>query len=234
VKDNLVAELGVSQEAAARILVLANAVEIPPRISAGRIAEIRNQLGCRPGHLVLLAAGRFCTQKNFRDLVPVAGRLREAGCRFRLVVAGEGELRSGFVAKAEESGLASLVTAPGNISDLDEMMQAADVFVMTSLWEGLPLVLLEAMAAGLPVVSYRIPGVEEVVQEQVTGLLAPVGDHHLLAEHLLDLAANEGERLAMGEAGRTRAETEYGFAEYLGTLVGRYEAAIAATPEARP
>ena len=106
-------------------------------------------------------------------------------------------------------------------------MQAADIFVMSSLWEGLPLVLLEAMAAGLPVAAYGIPGIVEVVVDGNTGLVVPVSEPDVLADGLERLAGDAELRQRLGSAGVTRVQTEFGFEEYVEKLSVLYRRAVA-------
>ena len=97
-------------------------------------------------------------------------------------------------------------------------MQTADIFVMSSLWEGLPLVLLEAMAAGLPVVAYGISGIEEVVADGMTGLTVPVGEPEALAGGVEKLAGDNDLCRRMGAAGKDRILAEYSFENYVEKL----------------
>ena len=227
VRTSLIRDLGAGPAAAEKISVVTNAVEIPLPLDAVRREAIRGDLGVGPRQILILAAGRFCEQKNFGDLVTTARRLKERGCSFRLVIAGDGEQRIDLVDRVCRLGLESEVALPGNLTDLDQVMQAADIFVMSSLWEGLPLVLLEAMAAGLPVVAYGIPGIEEVVTAGVTGLTVPVGEVASLADGLEQLAGNDELRRRLGAAGETRIQAEYGFAEYVEKLSELYRRAVA-------
>ena len=224
VKESLVAELGVDQATADRIRVVTNAVAVPAPISAEQVVEIRRNLGCGVDDFFVLAAGRFCEQKNYADLITAAGFLKKAGRAFHLVICGEGEQWPEVKARVEAEGLGTAVTLPGNVTNLDEVMQAADVFVMSSLWEGLPLVLLEAMAAGLPAVAYGIAGIVEVVSDGESGLLVPVGQPEVLAERLADLEQNRGRLPSMARAGKARVEAVFGFSEYMAKLTDIYEA----------
>lgn len=225
VRDSLIAELAVDAAAAERICVATNAVAIPAPITTARRAGIRQGFGCGTNEVLLLAAGRFCEQKNFDDLVEAAALLQEAGTVFRLVIGGDGEQRDDLAARVRERGLADVVLLPGNLTNLGEVMQSADIFVMSSLWEGLPLVLLEAMAAGLPVVAYDIPGIVEVVAEGQSGLLARVGEPQELADGLATLSGDPARRLTMGDAGLEIIRTRFGFPEYMDLLIGQYERA---------
>ena len=225
VRTSLIQDLGAGPAAAEKISVVTNAVEIPLPLESVRREAIRNDLGVDPGQTLILAAGRFCEQKNFGDLVTTAVLLKESGCPFRLVIAGDGEQGTDLADRICRLGLESEVVLPGNLTDLDKVMQAADIFVMSSLWEGLPLVLLEAMAAGLPVVAYGIPGIKEVVADGATGLIVPVGDPASLADGLEQLAGDGELRRRLSAAGETLIQTEYGFAEYVEKLSRLYHRA---------
>jgi glycosyltransferase involved in cell wall biosynthesis len=222
VRTSLVRELKAGPGEAARIAVVTNAVEIPEPISEESKIEIRDGLGV-PGDVpFLLAAGRFSEQKNFRDLVLAAGELRDKGCHFHLLIAGDGEERPELLAMVEERDLSGFVAMPGNLTNLGSVMQAADIFVMSSLWEGLPLVLLEAMAAGLPVAAYGIAGIEEVLGGADEGMTVPVGDTMALGVKLADLLGDNSRREAEGRAGRAKIETDYSFTKLMTHLVDLY------------
>jgi glycosyltransferase involved in cell wall biosynthesis len=225
VRSSLIQDLNAGAEAAARIAVVTNAVEVPPPLSPERRVALRQDAGVQPDQILILAAGRFCEQKNFTDLVTAANLLKESGTPFRLIIAGDGEERSDLMAQVERLGLREDVSLPGNLTNLDQVMQAADVFVMSSLWEGLPLVLLEAMAAGLPVVAYAIEGIAEVVADGVTGLTVPVGDAPALAGELARLAVDKDLRQRMGVAGENRIRADYSFEKYVAELTVLYRQA---------
>lgn len=227
VRTSLIRELGTGPEAAARITVVTNAVVIPEPLDPSRRTALRNELGAGPGQTLVLSAGRFCEQKNFSDLVAAAAKLKKGGTPFRLVVAGDGEQREELTAQVRELGLKDEVFLPGNLTNLDQLMQAADIFVMSSLWEGLPLVLLEAMAAGLPVVAYGIAGVGEVVADGVTGLTVAVGEPGALAGGLEKLAGDDDLRRRMGAAGEDLIRAEYSFDHFVEKLSELYRRAAA-------
>ena len=96
-------------------------------------------------------------------------------------------------------------------NDVPEVMSAADGYVMSSAWEGMPMVLLEAAAAGLPIVATRVGGNHEVVRDETTGFLVPPGDAQALGLAMLRLSRlPEPERRAMGERGRDHIRSHYG------------------------
>lgn len=222
VRDSLIRELSADAHDAARIHVVTNAVPVPAPLDPKRRQQIRDRFGVGEGSAFLLAAGRFTEQKNFGDLVTAAGHLAARDLPFRLVIAGDGEERAALLARIDVEGLGDRVAAPGNLTDLAAVMQAADLFVMSSRWEGLPLVLLEAMAAGLPVVAFAIDGVTELVTDGGTGRLATPGDPAALAEALADLSSDPDRRSELGGAGRALIEERFGFDRLIDQLEELY------------
>jgi glycosyltransferase involved in cell wall biosynthesis len=221
-RTNLGHELGLSAAELERIMVATNAVPEPAPMAGATRDQVRARLGCAPDQTMLLAAGRLTAQKNFADLVKASAILHREAPGFRLVIAGEGEQRQELEQLIKDHGLGAVVHLPGNLTRLDQAMQAADVFVMSSLWEGLPLVLLEAMAAGLPVAAYGIDGIREVVADGESGLLCPSGDTEALARHLATLVADAEKRRKMGAAGREIIRRDYSFRRYMDDLEALY------------
>ncbi len=123
----------------------------------------------------------------------------------RIVIAGDGPLRPRVEATARRVGLADRVTLLGFHDDIPALLRACDIFALPSHWEGLPLAVIEAMMAGLPVVATSVGGLSELVEHGVTGLLVPAGDVRALREALAGLLADEGLRSRMGHAGQRRA-----------------------------
>lgn len=222
VKASLIRDLDAAPEAADRISVVTNGVALPAPISARRRQEIRSELGLADARPLILAAGRCGEQKNFADLVEAAAVLRRTRSDFQLVIAGEGPLLEPLRAQVAERGLEHHVLLPGNLLNLGQVMQAADIFVMSSLWEGLPLVLLEAMAAGLPPVGYAIAGVAEILTREEEGMTVPTGDVAGLAGALDALLADPTRRARMGAAARELVAARFDFATVCDSLQDLY------------
>jgi glycosyltransferase involved in cell wall biosynthesis len=155
-----------------------------------------------PGPLRLLAAGRLHPVKGFDVLLEALARLPGA----TLALVGEGPARAALEGLARERGVAARVRFAGFVDDPGEHFAAADAFVLSSRLEGMPLVLAEAMAAGLPVVATRCSAaVERALGDGAAGVLVPAGDAAALAAALAGLAADPAARSRLGAAGRARA-----------------------------
>ena len=157
------------------------------------------------------------------------GVVRVSGCNLnvnyvRIEASPEGKCIT-WPELVREMDLSSLVAMPGNLTNLGSVMQAADIFVMSSLWEGLPLVLLEALAAGLPVAAYGIPGIEELLGGPDAGVTVPVSDVKALSGKLAELLGDEALRRNRGRSGRALIEREYSFTRLMNQLEGLYAAA---------
>lgn len=163
-----------------------------------------------PGRPVVLFAGRLRTRKGVAVLVEAFSRLRREHPEATLVVAGDGEQRAALEAQVRALGLGGAVRFAGAQprSAMPGWYAAADLFCLPSLYEGFPLAILEAMAAGLPVVATAVSGIPEAVEDGVTGRLVPPEDATALARTLAELAADPEAARRMGEAGRSRVEAE--------------------------
>jgi glycosyltransferase involved in cell wall biosynthesis len=175
---------------------------------AGRVGEreeVRRELGLAPGTFVILQVARLDYLKDHLTAVRTLGRVARQVPDVRLVLVGEGPEGLAIEAQVEQLGLTGQVLFLGLRKDVGRLLQAADLFLLTSVSEGIPLTVIEAMAAGLPVVVTQVGGLPEVVQEGVTGLLAPPGDDAALADRILSLAGRPERRAELGRLGRERS-----------------------------
>ncbi len=211
VRDSIVADLGAAPAEAARIAVIPNGVEIPEPQPAESLAQARARYGILPKDPLVLAAGRLTEQKNFATLLEAVAKLRARGILCRVLIAGDGPLRAYLERRVDELRIDDQVILAGNIDDLNLIMQTADLFVLPSLWEGLPLTLLEAMARGRPCVGSRIKGIAEVIEDGVSGLLVEPGDAAGLAAAVGQLLGDPARRAAFGSAGREIVRRSYDF-----------------------
>jgi glycosyltransferase involved in cell wall biosynthesis len=201
-----------------RSIVIRNAVDVggaPPR-----------ERGSEP-LVQIVSVGRLAAPKDFPTLVTAVARLPEGRAHLRIF--GDGPLRGELEEQTRALGVDGAVEFAGEVPDARPHLENADVFVLSSLSEGMPVSILEAMAAGLPVVASAVPGLEEVVVEGETGFLTPPGDAAALATALGRLVDDPALRNAFGAAGRARAEAHFSlpawrdahFSLYRSLLAGR-------------
>jgi glycosyltransferase involved in cell wall biosynthesis len=181
---------------ARRVIVVRNAVAVAAQPASRRGAVPR-----------LLTIGRMTAQKDHATLMAALGRLARAGHRFTVDVIGDGTLAEPVRESARREGLGDRVAFRGALPH-DDVLRAyagADIFVLSSRWEGCPNVVLEAMAHGLPVVATAVGGVPELVEHEASGLLVPPSNPRALADALARLFGDAELSAAMGRAGRARA-----------------------------
>jgi glycosyltransferase involved in cell wall biosynthesis len=204
VRQALIANEGLP---ARRVEVLYNGIDVDAFAAGGADrAAVRRELGAGPGDLVLVQVARLDYLKDHATAVRTLARVAGAAPQARLWLVGDGPERPGVEARVREFGLGDRVQFLGTRKDVGRLLHAADVFLLTSVSEGIPLTVIEAMAAGLPVVATDVGGLREVVADGATGLLAPAGDDDALAERILRLAGDPEPRRRMGAAGRARAK----------------------------
>ncbi|HEU6453785.1 MAG TPA: glycosyltransferase [Gemmatimonadaceae bacterium] len=203
----------------------------------GQRATLRNELGIAEDELLLVAVGNLYPVKGHAVLLRALGELRRSGVvadvRWRLAIAGRGEEEEKLRALATEEGLAERVTLLGFRSDVPDILAAADLFVMPSLSEGLPLALVEAMAAALPVVVSDVGGVSEVAVAGREAILVPPGDVARLAEGVSTLLSDPAARAALGAAARARAVRDFSVSTMCEAYERLYRGEVAARSSAR-
>ncbi|MFQ5730860.1 MAG: glycosyltransferase [Planctomycetaceae bacterium] len=149
-----------------------------------------SEFGISPHHQTLLFVGRLDAQKGIEVLLDAFGQLAQTQPTLHLLLAGDGPLRATVEEFARQRALESRVHLPGRRGDIPHLMQAADCLVLPSLWEGMPNAVLEAMAAGLPVIATAVEGVSELLVDGETGRVIPRGDAGALVRAVSCLVAN--------------------------------------------
>ncbi len=150
-----------------------------------RALAVRRALGISDDALVVGAVGRLSDQKGHRYLVDAAARILDERPEVRFLVAGDGDRMDSLKTQARDLGIAEQVVFAGHRTDIPDVLGAIDVLAISSLYEGTPLALFEAMAAGKAIISTAVDGCREVLSDGETGLLVPPGDAAALAEGLL-------------------------------------------------
>jgi glycosyltransferase involved in cell wall biosynthesis len=207
--------VGVSSDTARRLeslLGLPDAtVQVIPngrRLARGSGSRVRGELGLSEGQPLVVCVGNLYPVKGHEFLVRALAELVGAGQDQGVVVAIAGRGDEGLAALgalATNLGLGDRVRLLGHRDDVADLLDAADVFAMPSLSEGLPLAILEAMAAGTPILASEVGGIPEAVRNEEEGLLVPPGDPEALARELARLLENADMRRELGERAQRRA-----------------------------
>jgi sugar transferase (PEP-CTERM/EpsH1 system associated) len=201
-----------------RIHTIRNGVDLS-RFGMVSRAAARAQLRLPSDAQLAVTVGRLVPVKDHMGLLDAIGALHRQNVSVTLALAGDGPLLHALVERASALGISNHVHFLGHRTDVEVVLAAADVFVLSSESEGLSNTILEAMASGLPVVATRVGGADELVVEGVSGLLVPPRSSTDLAGALGLLLRDPVRRSAMGTAGRARAEAEFSLAG----MVQRYE-----------
>lgn len=172
-------------------------------------AEVRAGWGLDDSHLVIVQVARLNRLKDHATALRALALLMPEMPQVRLILVGDGEERSVLEALTDELGLRGQVVFTGMQKDVAPLLGGADVFLLSSVSEGIPLTLLEAMAARLPCVSTRVGGIPEVIMDGQTGLLAVPSDARDLAEKLRMVIGDAALRQQFGDAGAARIRDHF-------------------------
>ena len=181
-----------------RISVVHNGIEIPEKRPAGSSCNF-----------TIGACGRLCAVKNFGLFVKMAARAAAGRPHIRFVLAGNGPEKPLLQQLCRRHQLDGLFDLPGHVDDIRSFYKSLDCYVSTSLHEGLPLSVLEAMAAELPVIAPAVGGLVEIIDDGVDGFLIPGHDPDLFAEKCLELLAEPERRTTMGRAARRKVRERF-------------------------
>ncbi len=210
---------------AAKLRVVRNG--IPPRPAGARAAadapRLRARLGIPPTARLVLTAGRLDDQKGHRTLLGAAPAVLRRAPDVHFLWLGRGPLESELRAHIRAHGLEGHVHLLGHRDDAPDLLAAADLFVLPSLFEGLPLAVLEAMRAGLPVVGTRVCGIDEIVRDRHTGRLVPPLDAAALADAILETVQHPHRAARWGAAGQALVAREFSAARMAREMTTVYE-----------
>ncbi len=199
-----------------RVFVVYNGIDESAFKASLSPAAAKEALGLRPDAGVVAIVARLEPQKNHRlflEAAAIAARRRPSA---RFLVVGDGPLRREMEALASSLGVAGGVHFLGNRSDIPDILAATDISVLSSHYEGLANVLLEAMCVGVPVLSTAYPGVDELVTDGQEGFVVPLGDAEALAGRMCDLLESQPLRRRLGDRGKATVGTRFSL-EAMGT-----------------
>jgi len=211
----------------ARVDVIYNAVDFAQATPTESRAAMRASIGVPEDAPVAGVIARLTEQKGHRFLFEAMARRPELA-NVHVVVIGDGDLRQALAAQVASLGLVSRVHFLGARRDLGDLLAAMDVFVMPSLWEGLPLSLVLAMGASLPVVATSVAGIPEVVHDGTTGLLVPACDARALGAALARVFTDAPLRDRLGRAARASVVPRFGVDRYVESIASLYDRLLAA------
>ncbi len=183
-------------------------------VAAGRLAaperdRLRAALGFGPDHQLVAMAARLEERKGHGYLFEAVARVWRRHPALRVLVLGDGPLRGALERRTRELGIEDVVSFLGHRTDIAGVLAAADISVLTSLWEGLPRVLVQSAAAGKPILTFDVEGAWEVVRDGENGFIVPSRDVDALARRLDELLADRDRAAAMGAAGPARVGSEW-------------------------
>lgn len=196
---------------ATRIEAIPNGVDVDAIDAA--VPAIRSEMGCEPDDRVVLCVGRLSAQKAPLDALEAFRLMTEQfpslKLNARLLYIGEGELRADLQRRVDELGLQGSVQLPGWRPDVWRLMKSANSLLLASHWEGLPNVVLEAQAAGLPVVATAVDGTCGLIQDQLTGRLVPRGDTTAMATAMGEILLNNTAASELARNARRQVAEHY-------------------------
>jgi glycosyltransferase involved in cell wall biosynthesis len=155
---------------------------------------------------LVIALGRLVPLKGYHSLISAFGMVHGRHSRARLAIFGEGPERTRLELDIARAGLGNVIRLPGRTDASSSVLSQADVFAMSSRFEGFPMALVEAFSAGIPVVAFDAPGVRDLVADGRSGILVPQGDTKALAEALCDVLADRGLRSRLVEGARAAVD----------------------------
>ena len=187
-----------------RIVLIHNALNMDRRPHAQPRDVVRRSWNAAPDDVVVGTVALFKAQKGLSFLVEAARQASAVNPRLRFVHMGDGPLRDEIARQIETSGLVDRFRLLNRVPDPTTLLSGLDVFALPSLWEGLPIALLEAMGAGLPAVGTAVSGIEEVIEHDRSGLLVPPADASALADAILRLASDRTLRCRLAKGASDR------------------------------
>lgn len=224
VSEEQARRLALAGVPAKRIHVIKNCIRLPEHVRDRQ--EVRSRFGIAGETRWLVAGGRLSPEKNFRGLVEAVRRMAPGFSDFRLSIFGEGPERNSLTDLINRHGLQDRIRLHGFTEDFPGLLAGADVFVLSSLTEGLPVVVLEAMAYGVPAVATDAGGTREIVVDDVSGVLVPLDDPQALADALVRVASDKSLRKRLGRGGFELVNSRFTFERQASQYEDLYDAMI--------
>jgi len=171
--------------------------------------KIKKELGLKETDKIITTIGPFKPQKNTVDFIDMAAQVSGKFPDVKFLVIGDGSLRPQIESKIAAFNLQNKVMLLGWRNDIPELLSITDIFILTSLWEGLPRAIVESMVSGKPVIAYAVDGSKEIVKDNVTGFLIPPKNMEVLCEKTMLLLSDDNLRLKFGMEAQKTVSTEF-------------------------
>lgn len=231
VSDELLGDCLKAGIPADRCCEIENAIDVSAYENLPARDEARRTLNLPSGQFVIGAVGRLSAEKAFDVLIRAVDQLIDSGLPVSLIIAGDGPERSRLEALIRELKREDQIRLTGHVSDPRVVFAALDAFVISSTSEGLPNVLLEAMACGVPVISTAVGGIPKVITDEHDGLLIPSGSEAALVTSLTRLLHNDALRVSLRTAARETIRSRYSFEFRMRKMVALYDELLRRNPQ---
>jgi glycosyltransferase involved in cell wall biosynthesis len=230
VSDDLADACRAARVPASRCHVVYNAIDTDDYARRLPLAEAKREIGAPPTGTLIGAVGRLSPEKGFDLLVRSAVQLRRSGHEVHLWIAGDGDARADLARLIAELGAGDFVRLLGHVADPKLFYEAMDIYALSSIREGLPNVVLEAMAMETPVVATRTAGVPMLVEDGHSGYLVEPGSEPALTRGLAQLIENSDRGRRLAAAARRRVEEQFSFARRMEKIVAIYDEVLGRNP----
>jgi glycosyltransferase involved in cell wall biosynthesis len=219
---NMVEAANKTRYGGRKLDVIPNGIQMPGPVQPESREQLRRELGSNVSDPIIITVGRFSQAKGYEDMIKAFSLLRDHGKKPVLLMVGSGNQAESIQAQVDSLNLHESVILAGERQDVPQLLAASDVFASSSHREGLPLAVLEAMMAGLPVVATSVGDIPNVVTEE-TGVIVPPHQPEQLAAAIEKLLDDPEQRQLMGRAARQRAIHEYSVDAWMKRHVALYE-----------
>jgi glycosyltransferase involved in cell wall biosynthesis len=208
-----------------KMVTIYNGVEISDEVNIDKEKK-KEEFGIMGKDNIVTTIGRLAPQKGIEYLLYAVPKILESMPKKKFLVVGEGDEKNKLKKLAEKLNISQNVIFAGLRNDVKEILAITDVFVLPSLFEGLPIVILEAMLAGKPIVATDIPGTDELIVNGETGILIPPKDADSLASAIINVFKNLEKAKEMGASGRKRIEKYFSINETVRKTEELYEVLV--------
>ncbi len=192
-----------------KIILIRNGIDLSRFAPVREPEQKRRELGLEDVSAVIGTVARLHRQKGLQFFLPAVRLVRDKFAGVTALIAGGGELRTRLERQSRRLGLEGTVIFLGERNDISDLLSISDVFVLPSLWEGLPYAIVEAAALAKPIVATDIDGVREVIRDGETGCLVPPGDSSRLAEAILGLLSDKEKAMRLGTKAQEQIPSQF-------------------------